>query len=63
MSSRDSDSGELFGALLVLVLVVVAVMLAIMTLMSLGAVFGAGTALHNYGLAFANNVKPQRATP
>jgi hypothetical protein len=45
----------------VLVLVVMAVRIAIMTLMSLGTLFGAGTALHNYALSFANNVKPRRA--
>jgi len=60
--SDDSDNaaGELFGALFMLMLVVAAVMLAIMALMSLGTLFGAGTALRNYGLSFANNVKPQR---
>jgi hypothetical protein len=60
----DSDDlGGCVGAAAVIVLVVVAVMLAVMALMSLGALFGAGTALHNYGLAFAHNVKPQRVRP
>jgi uncharacterized membrane protein YecN with MAPEG domain len=63
MSNNDSNGGELIGALLMLMLVVAVVMLAIMTLMSLGIIFGAGTALHNYGLAFSNNVKPQQVTP
>ena len=51
------------GALLWISVVVAAVILAVMTLMSLGGLFGAGVALRNYGLAFANNVKPQRVTP
>jgi hypothetical protein len=63
MSDNDSSGGELFGALLMLMLVVAALMLAIMTLMSLGALFGTGTALRNYGLSFASNVKPQRIMP
>jgi hypothetical protein len=40
----------------------VAVVAAIMALMSIGTLFGAGTALKNYYLAFANNVKPETAT-
>ncbi len=60
----NNDSGELIGQLiggLILVMVVVTlVAMAIMALMSLGAVFGAGTSLYNYGLAFANNVKPEK---
>jgi hypothetical protein len=27
------------------------------------AIYGAGIALWNYGLAFVNNVKPRRSTP
>lgn len=54
--------GALFFALLWLSLVVTAVVIAVMALMSIGTVFGAGTALRNYGLAFANNVKPQQVT-
>ena len=50
------------GALMVLALIIIAVMIAVMALMSLGALFGTGTALNNYRLAFANNVKPQRVT-
>jgi hypothetical protein len=62
MSDRDSG-GEVIGALFLLMVVVMLVMMAIMAAMSVGAVFGAGTALYNYGLAFANNVKPQRVNP
>jgi hypothetical protein len=59
----SEDFAGCIGAVLMIALVVSAVMIAVMTLMSLGAVFGAGTALHNYGLAFAGNVKPQRVNP
>jgi len=60
----DSDDlGGCIGAVLMIALVVAAVMIAVTALMSLGTLFGAGTALHNYGLAFANNVKPQRVRP
>jgi len=62
MADSDDFAGCI-GAVLMIALVVSAVMIAVTTLMSLGAVFGAGTALHNYGLAFANNVKPQKVTP
>jgi hypothetical protein len=62
MADGDELAGCIGGVLMV-VLVVSAVMVAIMTLMSVGALFGAGTALHNYGLAFAGNVKPQRVNP
>jgi hypothetical protein len=59
----DNDGvGELVGALFWFALVVAAVITAVMALMSVGSLFGAGTALRNYGLAFANNVRPQRVT-
>jgi hypothetical protein len=32
-------------------------------LMTGAAIYGAGIALRNYGLAFANNVRPGKATP
>jgi hypothetical protein len=32
-------------------------------LLSAAALYGAGIALRNYGLAFANNVKPRRPAP
>lgn len=57
------EIGALVGALLWFALVVAAVIAAVMALMSIGTIFGAGTALRNYGLAFSNNVKPQRITP
>jgi hypothetical protein len=62
MADGDDFAGCI-GAAFMIVLVVSAVMAAVMILMSLGTLFGAGTALRNYGLAFANNVKPQRVTP
>ena len=58
----DDGIGGMIGALFMLVLVVTAVVLAVMALMSVGSIYGAGTALRNYGLAFANNIKPERAT-
>jgi len=63
MADSSDDLAGCLGAAFMVVLVVSAVMLAVMTLMSIGALFGAGTALHNYGLAFANNIKPQRVQP
>lgn len=61
--AESNDLGGFIGAMLMIALVVSAVMIAVMTLMSLGALFGAGTALHNYGLAFANNIKPHKVKP
>jgi hypothetical protein len=57
----DNDSGgELIGALLWIFFIVMVVITAVMALMSVGALFGAGTALRNYAAAFSNNVKPER---
>ena len=58
--AESEGVGELVGALFWFALVVAAVITAVMALMSVGSLFGAGTALRNYGLAFANNVRPQR---
>ena len=63
MADNSDDLAGCLGVVFMIALVVAVVMLAVMTLMSAGALFGAGTALHNYGLAFANNVKPQRVRP
>lgn len=62
MADGDDLAGCI-GAAFMVVLVISAIVAAVMALMSLGTLFGAGTALRNYGLAFANNVKPQRVTP
>lgn len=67
MAKSNSDDfgeaiGQLIGVLALVAVVVTLVTMAIMALMSLGAVFGAGTSLYNYGLAFANNVKPEKVT-
>jgi len=51
------------GGLFLIMLVVTAVTIAVMAMMSVGSLYGAWTALRNYGLAFAANVKPERATP
>jgi hypothetical protein len=65
-----SDSGDLLGGLIGLALIVAAVVivlyliyLAVQVLVAGGAIYGAGIALRNYGLAFANNVKPRRVAP
>lgn len=62
MADGDSGLGTLLGAFLLMVLVAAAVVTAVIAVMSVGSLFGAGTALRNYGLAFANNVRPQRVT-
>jgi hypothetical protein len=62
MSDAD-DVWGCVGGLLLIVVVVMAVVTAVMALVSVGSLYGAGTALRNYGLAFANNVKPERVTP
>lgn len=53
--------GALFGALVVGALIVAAVIVAVISLMSVGTVFGTGVALRNYFLAFRHNVQPERA--
>jgi hypothetical protein len=61
-----ADGDDLWGCVGVLLwvsVVVTAVILAVMTLMSLGGLFGAGTAVRNYALAFANNIKPEKVAP
>jgi len=49
------------GGLIAFVFIAAAVILAVMALVTVGSVFGAGTALKNYYLAFRNNVQPERA--
>jgi len=51
---------ELLLLLVVVPLVIGAIIVLISLGIVLGAVLGAGKALYNYGLAFANNVKPDR---
>jgi len=60
MSDGD-DVWGCVGSLLLITLIVAAAVLAVMALMTVGSLYGAGTALRNYCLAFANNVKPERA--
>lgn len=62
MSDFD-EVGGCIGAALLVVLFVTAVTLAVMTLMTAGAVFGAGVAVRNYALAVRNNVRLERVTP
>ena len=57
------DWGALIGAVIGLMVVVTLVAIAVMSLMSIGVVFGSGISLNNYYLAFRHNVQPERATP
>jgi len=43
--------------------VVMAIAIALMAVMTIGAVYGAGVALWNYGNAFYRNVRPERVAP
>lgn len=65
-----SDSGDLAGGCIGLALILTAVVivlyliyLALHVLVAGGALYGAGIALRNYGLAFSHNVKPRRVAP
>jgi len=49
------------GALITLIFIAAAVVLAVMALVTVGSVYGAGTAIKNYYLAFRGNVQPERA--
>jgi hypothetical protein len=57
-----SDGEELagcIGGLLAAVMVIAAVILAVMTILSIGSLYGAGVAIYNYFQAFRNNVSPK----
>jgi hypothetical protein len=56
----DELAGCIGGAVLFVVLAAAA-LVAIMAISTLGAAYGAGTAIHNYALAFRANVRPQRS--
>lgn len=59
-----ADGEELAGCIglvLVVIVVVLAVAAAVAAFATIGAAYGAGLSLWNYGLAFANNVRPERA--
>lgn len=65
----DDDSGNVIGFVIVRVimlgLVLVAIYLAIISAgitIFIAATFGGGVSLYNYGLAFKNNVKPEKPT-
>ncbi len=62
MADAD-DWGALIGAVIGLMVVVTLVVVAVMSLMSVGVVFGSGVSLMNYYQAFRHNVQPERATP
>ena len=56
----NGGGGEVIGALFGLALLVSAVAMAVMVLVSAGALFGAGTALHNYGRSLRESIRPER---
>lgn len=58
-----ASGGCIRGGCIRLVLVPIFIVMAVVTLMSIGSIFGAGVAVHNYFLAFRNNVKPERIKP
>jgi hypothetical protein len=64
MADND-DAGEMFGAiiggLVMLMLIVAAVAAVVAALMSAGALYGAWTALVNYGLSLRESIRPERA--
>ena len=62
MADAD-DWGALIGAVIGLMVVVTLVVAAVMSLMSVGVVFGSGVSLKNYYEAFRRNVQLERATP
>jgi hypothetical protein len=58
----DDDGGfELVWGLMLVMLAVAAAVAAVMALMSVGAAYGAGTALVNYGRSLKESVQPERA--
>ncbi len=60
----DGDEwGALIGAIVGLMVVVTLVVIAVMSLMSIGVIFGSGVSLNNYYQAFRRNVQPERAAP
>lgn len=64
MANPNNDAaGEAIGALVKAVVVVTAVVMAVMALVSAGAVYGAGTALVNYGRSLKDSIQPERPAP
>ncbi len=51
------------AAILVIYIVVHVVFYALVALTAIGTIFGAGTALRNYVLAFSRNVRFERPSP
>jgi hypothetical protein len=57
---RNYDGIEIWSWLAWLALLAVLVSLAVMALMSVGAAYGAGTGLVNYGRALRDSIQPER---
>lgn len=59
--ANNDNGGEWIIALMTLMLVVAAVVVAVTALMSAGVVYGAATALANYGRSLRDSIQPERA--
>lgn len=56
-----NDDSESFGFyLLLLIVIAIAVTLMLLLSFTIGALFGGGYAVYNYGAAFKKNVRPER---
>lgn len=60
MSAYEDDSAGLAGYLFLLALIFIAVSIMVLLSFTIGALFGGGYAVYNYGVAFKKNVKPER---
>lgn len=64
MAENDNGAeaaGALIAGLVMVTLIVAAVAAAVAALMSAGALYGAGTALVNYGRSLRESIRPERA--
>jgi hypothetical protein len=57
----DSPGCAVLLAIPLIALAIAAAILALVLALSVGSLFGSGTALYNYAQAFRRNVKPERA--
>ncbi len=57
----DNDGGALIFYLGILIVALVILYYSILFTLALGALFGGGTAIFNYGTALVHNVKPRPA--
>ena len=64
----DSDGcfpalAGVIGFVIVAAIVLYIIYITVQVMAAAGALYGAGIALRNYGLAFAKHVKPERVAP